>query len=290
VYRDRTALGLWVSVLARYGASGNRTNNFTPMLVDELHLGPFRYQHIFLSGAAPNQMLLHDEVQSQLYYRFKAAYFHASVFADPNLVLVGTKYDWERPDLEEEDVDDRVNEIIAIEFGFDFGPLAIELAPAVAAQSAIKTPAFFESKTDLNLWRAGLRFTRRLWEAQAFAGYASSEGDVFDEETMFGGASQWQYLYGRANLSFEPHPRVGAIVSLIYRKLDHEMQEFSPMSGRYDYESTSVSTGAQGWFALSHRFDVGGSASLEYQTRLFTGDDRRRRFMPKFGVFTSFSF
>ncbi len=290
VYKDRTALGLWVSALSRYGASDTRTNNFTPLLVDELHLGPFRYQHIFLSGAAPNQALLHNEAQTQIYYRFKAAYFHGSIFADPNLVLVGTKYAWRTKDLEDEVLDDRINEIIAIEFGFDYGPVAIELAPAVVGQAVVKAPGLFEATSDLNLWRVGLRFRKRQWEAQAFAGYATSTGSASDEQDMdYIGESEWQYAYARANVSFKPHPRVGAIVSTIYRKLSYEVNTF--VAGTLTYDSTSLSTALQGWFALSHRFNIGGNAILEVQSRQATGDSTaKRRYFPKLALFTSFSF
>ena len=290
VYRDRTALGLWVSALSRYGGSETRTNNFTPMLVDELHLGPFRYQHIFLSGATPNQALLHNEAQAQLYYRFKAAYFHASIFFDPNIVLVGEKYRWRASDLEDEDRDDRFNEIIAIEFGFDYGPLALELTPAVAAQSVVKGPGFFEATSELNLWRVGLRLRQRTWEAQLFGGFANVDGFASDEQEMdFVGDSRWEYLYGRANVSFSPHPRVGAIVSAVYRKLSYRIDTFG--AGDLTYDSTSVSTAIQGWFALSHRFNVGGNAILEIQSREATGDTQsKRRLFPKLALFTSFSF
>ena len=295
VYKDRTALGLWVSMFSRYGASKTRSNNFTPMLVDELHLGPFRYQHIFLSGSAPNNFLLHNEAQSQIYYRFKAAYFHASVFVDPNLVLVGTKYQWRPDDLVDEVIDDRLNEIGGVEFGFDLGPVAIELAPAVIAQAAVKSPEFFESKSDLNLWRVGARFTKRHWQAQVFAGYATGSGDAQDlEDEFFAGNSDWQYLYGRANLSFDPHPRVTAIASTIYRKLNYELSNRTDFNGNtladLSYRSTAVSAALQGWYALSHRFNVGANAVLELHTNKGAGESRRRRLFPKLGISTSFSF
>ena len=295
VYKDRTALGLWVSMFSRYGASKTRSNNFTPMLVDELHLGPFRYQHIFLSGSAPNNMLLHNEAQSQIYYRFKAAYFHASVFVDPNLVLVGTKYQWRPDDLVDEVIDDRLNEIGAVEFGFDLGPVAIELTPAVIAQATVKVPALFESKSDLNLWRAGARFTKRHWQAQVFAGYAIASGTAQNlTNEFFEGDTDWQYLYGRANLSFDPHPRVTAIASTIYRKLNYDVFDRFDLNGNalpdLAYRSTSLSAALQGSYALSHRFNVGGNAVLELHTNKGAGESRRRRLFPKLGVSTSFSF
>jgi len=161
VYRNRTMLGLWASMFSRYGASSTRSNNFTPLLVDELALGPFRYQHLFLSGAAPNDMFLHHEAQSQLFYRFKAAYFHTSVFFDPNLLLVGTKYPWRAEDFEDETLDDRLSETLGIEFGFDWGPFAVELYPVVLGQAGVKDGDFFDVHSEHNMWRAGARVTFR---------------------------------------------------------------------------------------------------------------------------------
>ncbi len=293
VYKDRTTLGLWVSALSRYGASKSRSNNFTPVLVDELHLGPFRYQHIFLSGAAPNSFLLHNEAQSQIFYRFKAAYFHASLFVDPNLVLVGAKYEWRLDDLSDEVLDDRVNEIAAVEFGFDFGPVAIELSPAVIAQSALKAPGLFVSKNDLNLWRAGIRFTKRRWEAEMFGGYATAEGGVFGETIdQQLEESNWRYFYGRANFSFDFHPRIESSVSAIFRMLDYQVSgtDFNNNNVELRYNSKSLSTALKASFALSHRFSIGGNAILEVQTQRFTNQSSKRRFFPKLGLSTSFSF
>ncbi len=288
VYKDRTALGLWVSVLSRYGASKSRSNNFTPMLVDELHLGPFRYQHVFLSGAAPNSALLHNEAQSQIYYRFKAAYFHGSLFIDPNLILVGTKYNWREEDLEDEVLDDRVNEWLAIEFGFDFGPIAIEFYPAVVGQAAIKTPLFFDRKSDHNLWRAGIRFTQRLWRAELIAGLSNEISYKDGQDGSLAGETEWDYQYGRLNIDVEPHPRIVALVSVIYRRLAYDLN--APV-GELSYRSTAVSSAIQARYRLSHRFEVGGNAIVEIQSRRGPdGDGPSRRMLPKLGVFTSFSF
>ncbi|MBU1910557.1 MAG: hypothetical protein KJ726_10960, partial [Verrucomicrobia bacterium] len=78
LYRNRTSLGFWGSLLSRYAASESRSNNLTPLLTNTYSSGPFRYQHIFFTGTTPNGLLLHNEAQTQVFYRFKAAYFHAS--------------------------------------------------------------------------------------------------------------------------------------------------------------------------------------------------------------------
>jgi len=287
LYTNRTELGLWVSLLSRYGASKSRSNNYTPTVVDELALGPFRYQHYFLTGAAPNPLLLHDEAQSQIYYRFKAAYFHASVFLDPNLVLVGEKYAWREEDLEDETLDDRMNEVLAIEFGFDFGPLAIEIAPAVLAQSAVKTSRFFDAKGDHNLWRAGLRFTQRLWQAELLAGRARSTD--FLDNVMMSGDTTWLYTYGRANVGLRPIDRLALDLSAIWRTLDYELEQVT--ASTFSYDSTSLSLAAIGRWALSHRLAVGGSLMAEIQSRQGPDEtEAKRRVMPKVAAFTSFSF
>ncbi len=276
IYRNRTELGLWVSLFSRYGGSTTRTNNFTPMVVDVLSLGPFRYQHIFVSGIAPNPLLLHDEAQQQLYYRFKAAYFHASVFVDPNIVLVGDKYGWQPEDFADEAIaDDRMNELAVLEFGFDFGPIAIQLVPLALTNIgvAVTEPKYFE-QTDENLWRAGLRYQARQWQADVMAGTASNDTAV--------------YWYGRANASTAVSSRLDLTASVIVRHLDHDYfaSEMSPVAR---YSSLSVSSSAQAMFALSHRFHVGALTSLEVQS-IRTADATASRKFPKVALFTSFSF
>ncbi len=286
IYKDRTALGVWVSAFSRYGSSSTRTNNFTPMLIDELHLGPFSYQHVFLSGAAPNSQLLHAESQTQIFYRFKAAYFHASVFFDPGIVLVGSKYKWRRADLKDETLDDRVNEIAAVEFGFDYGPIAIEVTPGSVGQAVVKTSEVFESNNTFNLWRAGLRYTHRQWIAQAFAGQSTSNGySDGNGNSPVSGPSDWLYRYARANFFFDPHSRFGGSASLIYRSLNYDVD-----NTQATYQSTSLSGALRAHFAIRRRFEVGGQFILETQSRTSSAQRRKRRWLPKLALFTSFSF
>jgi hypothetical protein len=89
VYRNETSLGLWLSL--RFAPWCERpAQQPDPAPHRRAVLGPFGYQHVIMTGSAPNRLLIHEEPQTQIYYAFKAAYFHASVFFDPNLVLVGT--------------------------------------------------------------------------------------------------------------------------------------------------------------------------------------------------------
>lgn len=299
LYRNRTMLGLWVSLFSRYGASTTRSNNFTPLLVDELALGPFRYQHEFLSGAAPNDMFLHHEAQSQIFYRFKAAYFHTSVFFDPNLLLVGTKYPWREPDLEDETLDDRVSETLGIEFGFDWGPLAIELYPAVLGQSAVKIgEGFFDAASEHNLWRAGARFTFPAVRVQLAFGGASTESnrDVSVPDPVTGEPlfvflnTSWRYRYARLNLGWQPSSRLDLALSGIVRDLDYSADSNTTGAPSYVYSGLSLSSSLEGSYQLSHRFSVGGHLILEMQRREGTDIESRSRLLPRLGLFTGFWF
>lgn len=300
LYRDRTMLGLWVSAFSRYGASTTRSNNLTPLLVDELALGPFRYQHLFLSGAAPNEALLHHEAQSQIYYRFKAAYFHTSVFFDPNLLLVGTRYDWRPEDLADERLDDRLNEALGIELGFDWGPLAIELTPAVIGYSAVKLGDVFESRTEHNLWRVGARLTFPAWRARLVGGFASTAGDFYleggDEDPSVYYNSEWAYRYARLDLGWQATAALDLTLSAIARGLDYSAVGYAyDDEGASDtvflrYDSTSVSTALRASYALGHRFSVGGNAIVEVQRRSGSGEPGGTRVLPRFGVFTGLWF
>ena len=296
VYRDRTMLGIWASAFSRYGASSTRSNNFTPLLVDELALGPFRYQHEFLSGAAPNDMFLHQEAQSQIFYRFKAAYFHTSVFFDPNLLLVGTRYPWREADVEDESHDDRLSETLGIEFGFDWGPLAIELYPAVLGQGAVKVGDYFDVHTEHNLWRVGGRLTFPTWRVQLAAGGSSVNGDS-EQRLTVGGVDQfvffdtdWQYRYGRLNLSWRPLAQLELELSGIARTLDYDARSGVAGVNDVSYKSLSLSTAAQATWDLSHRFSVGGHLIAELQRRETPGYDDGARLLPRFGLFTGFWF
>ena len=94
IYENETQLGMWLAVSSRYGASHDRANNFTPYLVNDFSAGPFGFQSELKTGAGPLLQTIHEEPQTQMYYRLKADYFHFTGMVDPNLLLVGQKYKW----------------------------------------------------------------------------------------------------------------------------------------------------------------------------------------------------
>ena len=68
---------------------------------------------------------IHEETQTQVYYKFKADYFHMGVMLDPNMFLVPWgKYEWKREDLRK--LDDRVNPNFALELGLDYSNFTIQ--------------------------------------------------------------------------------------------------------------------------------------------------------------------
>jgi hypothetical protein len=294
LYPNRTSLGLWASFGSRYGGSDNRPNNYTPMLIDERSFGPFRYQHVLLSGVAPSEMLLHAEPQSQVYYRFKVAYFHAAVLVDPNLVLTGDNYKWQPKDLSDETLDDRLVEFAGVEFGFDYGPFALELAPVMGADTAVKVGNVFDHTEGINLWRAGVRYTRRTWEAKLTLGANSfnrNKQSLPTDPTY--GPTQWRYGYGRFNLTLQPSDRYRLLASVIVRGTHYGLDAYDNMglaTHHTDYDATSVATSLEGWVALGHRFRVGGEFVLETQSRSSTSVGALVRALPRGAVFTSFSF
>jgi hypothetical protein len=177
VYRNETSLGLWLSFGSRHGAS-DRRSNLTPLLTDELSLGPFGYQHVIMTGSAPNRLLIHEEPQTQVYYAFKAAYFHASVFFDPNLVLVGNKYTWRYSDFSGNDANDRWVESFLIELGFDIGNFSLQIVPVSVGSIGMGGKVGYRA-VDQDLWRVGPRFVNRLFQADITAGTTGSDGDRF---------------------------------------------------------------------------------------------------------------
>ena len=173
VYNNDVSLGFWAVSSSRYGASKNRTNNGAPILVEEFSTGPFGYQHIILTGAAPNSQLIHEEAQTQLYYRFKADYFHLSLFYDPNSILVGKKYRWQTNDVDLGDV--RVVEELFVEAGLDFGHFSLMFTPFSSVYYGLKytdpnnSEVLFESDIE-PLSRYGLSYQSHLFYADVTYG------------------------------------------------------------------------------------------------------------------------
>ncbi|MDY6934198.1 MAG: hypothetical protein SVZ03_08240 [Spirochaetota bacterium] len=125
VYTNTTSLGYWFSIGSRYGASKSRNNNLAPILQNEYSSGPFGYQHLLLTGSAPIPYSVHEEPQTQVYYRLKADYIHiAAMFDASQYILPSDKYDWGKDDLSS--YDDRLNQSYSGEVGIDYWHLTLQ--------------------------------------------------------------------------------------------------------------------------------------------------------------------
>ena len=260
LYENRTALGLWTSHGRKHGASADRPNNFTPVLFDELSLGPFGYQHVLVTGAAPMAFSVHTEVQSQIYYRFKAAYFHASAMFDPNLLLVGERYTWSEGDLAADRPDIRINEALMVELGFDWGPVALQLSPGALALLAARTGDDFSAEEHA-LFRFGPRISMLSWDAELFVGFSDEDG----------APARWLRLNGGVALSSE----LAISASLLLRRMElpapnNETEYWLVTDGAY-------ALAAQLNYTLLRRYDIAARGSLESSNTSAVHTDGRTR-------------
>ncbi len=294
IYKNRTSLGFWGSFFSRYAASKSRSNNLTPLLTNTFSSGPFRYQHIFFTGSTPNGMLIHNEAQTQIFYRFKAAYFHTSLLIDPNLALVGDKYFWRAEDLEDETLDDRVNEYAIVELGFDLGPVAIQLQPVSMAHGAVKHGSLLSTSRAIPLWRAGVRVAVADLTIEAMGGATPSgiEGEVTDGTQRSSGHSEWRYIYGRLNFSWvTPWHDIAVRWWTVIRHLTHQSTLWGQLSEeRHEYRALSVSSALQLTYLFWHRFKLGVHFVVEVQRRELDQEPAQTRTLPKLSLFGSMSF
>jgi len=278
VYRNETALGLWLSVGSRHGAS-DRRNNFTPVLIDELSFGPFGYQHVIMTGSAPNRLLLHEEPQTQVFYAFKAAYFHASVFFDPNVVLVGSKYDWRYTDFRDHRAGDRWVEAFLIELGFDLGMFSLQIVPVSVGDIGMGGVAGFKP-VSANLWRVGPRFVHRRFQVDVTAGTNPGEYEHF--------------VYARANLDVPLSDRTSVGWSGIYRSVDSGehwgWQTVDYLNAAHTYQSTTVVNAFRLRTHLGRRALLDGSLSVERNAGTFDDAATESQWFWKAGVSGSFRF
>jgi len=278
VHRNETSLGLWLSLGSRHGAT-DRRNNLTPLLTDELSFGPFGYQHIIMTGSAPNRLLVHEEPQTQVFYAFKAAYFHASVFFDPNVVLVGSKYTWRYSDFTAYRASDRWVESFLIELGFDLGNFSLQIVPVSVAEVGMGGKQAYRSPNQ-NMWRVGPRFAHRLFQVDVTAG-ASPDKDI-------------RLVFARANLDvpLSRGTRVGW--SGIYRSVRTssawEWKTTDFINASYTYESSTWVSAFRLHTQLGHRAGLDASLSVERNAGAFDGSSPDVHWFWKCGVAGSFRF
>jgi hypothetical protein len=278
VYRNETSLGLWLSLGSRHGAT-DRRNNLTPLLTDQLSFGPFGYQHVIMTGSAPNRLLIHEEPQTQIFYAFKAAYFHASVFFDPNLVLVGNKYFWRYSDFADHDANDRWVESFLVELGFDLGNFSLQIVPVSVADIGMGGRLRYRT-TEENLWRVGPRFVHRRFQADVTAG--TNPG------------SQDRMVYARANLDVPLSAQISTGWSGIYRSIDSgETWDWRTakdyVSATHSYRSTTLVSAFRLRTQVGRRAVLDASLSVERDAGNLEGAAEVNWFW-KCGVSGSFRF
>lgn len=278
VYRNETSLGLWLSLGSRHGAT-DRRNNLTPLLTDELSFGPFGYQHIIMTGSAPNRLLVHEEPQTQIFYAFKAAYFHASVFFDPNVVLVGSKYFWRYSDFVDYRANDRWVESFLIELGLDLGNVSLQIVPVSVAEVGMGGKQGYRNPNQ-NMWRVGPRFAHRLFQADITAGASPDKSD--------------RLVFVRANLDVPLSHGTSAGWSGIYRSVDAsstwEWKTTDFINESYAYKSSTWVSAFRLHTQLGHRAALDANLSVERNAGAFDSDPADVHWFWKCGVAGSFRF
>jgi len=246
VYGNETSLGMWLVSSSRYGASRNRQNNFTPLLVNEYSSGPFGFQREFKTGAGPIPMSIHEEPQTQVFYRMKADYFHFSAMVDPGLLLVGQRYRWESNDLD--NVDIRANDTAIVEAGFDYGRMAFEFHLGGATNLGARHGDLFNRGT-LAVPKIGLRYQSRTWMLNVFGGSGSR--------------SESKISILRANLEIQERKSRRFLISLIQRGMSFDGPDSRTPTTTFQVRGKSQTFAAYGYWRYRTRYWIGLMAALE---------------------------
>ena len=221
---------------------------------------PFGYQHIFLTGSAPQKESIHEEAQTQIYYRLKADYFNFSFFIDPNIFLVGrTKYQWQREDFKDDD--DKHVESFFLGFGLDLGAFSLLLFPSSTVFHGFKVKSTFEQeKLDFNKY--GFRYQNH---------YMTSD-ILFGEEKQ-----RWaDFKLIRYNLDLNLWKTASYRYSFIYRHFKenlyhvyHSKSYTNVVYGSYRWKRKYIFKAMLGheWFKImdtdtNHHLKIGVNANL----------------------------
>jgi hypothetical protein len=275
LYTNETKLGMWLEGGDRYGSSSNRKNNFTPLLTNEFSSGPFGFQSEFRTGAGPLLQSIHEESQTQAYYRLKADYFHFTGFVDPNLLLVGGKYKWQPADLGPHDI--RANESAFIEFGFDYGKFAVEFYSSGAVNIGAQEGSLFNNGT-IGGGRVGLRYQSHSWLLNVIGG-----GD---------GGSGFNLSMYRANAEWVPDNMHRFVFSLLQRQLKFTGLDSNAVAV-FSSEADSTTAAAWGYWRFKTRYWFGLMMAVEsvkeqYGAPSLTNSENR--VFPKAGAMMSLAF
>lgn len=308
VYSNDISLGLWLSFGSRYGASKNRSNNFTPALINELTEGPFGFQRVLITGSAPMPYSLHEEPQIQFYYRLKADYVHFSFMYDISRFLIGEKhYKWGATELSA--YDDRITEISHIGGGFDYGKFAVDYSiPSI--QYAIRhDDMFFRNRTQMD--RFGVFYRSRSFNLELYYSLRNDrkEDDIqfSDDDTeaeraekealMEALAKQPEFLtkvrVARLNWGMYTMSRTLPTYSFIYRTIDFYQDKGNHKNREFYHSSVSITNAFYFRYKLDNDFSLIGFFSVESLSTQYgkTGlEDETTNFFPKGGVNFSLTF
>ena len=193
IFHNQTLLGVWLSINSRYGSNDNRANNGAPILESQFSTGPFGYQHIWLTGSAPNPLLIHAEAQTQIFYSFKADYFHMSFLIDPNNLLLEDKYNWQEDELANND--DRLTNKSFIDLGLDFGNFSIFVLNQATVAAWKANNGYFQPIEDLSLTSGGISYHNPWFKIQLISGNASQEKNIGNDRWSYD--ARYTYQSGR---------------------------------------------------------------------------------------------
>lgn len=284
-YSNSTTLGLWSNIGSRYGASGNRQNNFVPEIRSELSEGPFGFQRILVTGNSLMPFGIHEEPQMQFYYALKADYIHFGFMLDFNRFYIGEqKYMWQKSDLLTND--DRWNDSLIVSGGFDYGPFAVDLTIWDRLEYAIQYGENFHHD-DMNLNKMGLKYQNRFFKAELFYGigvdekkepiplssdasspiqaYIKAYNDALLSKPYF--RTKLQFL--RVNFSFVTFGDIQTAYSLIYRNAAFNREKDLLQQGEFHYSSQSLTNSLFLDYNLDEDIKISGFTSLELYSNRF---------------------
>jgi hypothetical protein len=314
VYNNRTSLGLWYNFGSRHGKSGSRTNDLVPAVTSALSEGPFGFQRLLITGSAPLPFSVHEEPQTQFYYRLKADYVHFSYFYDIDRLLIGEEpYKWKIEDLDK--YDDRVNEVHHLAGGFDYGNYAVGLTFSMLQYGVRHEDSFFVHRAEMNVW--DISYEDRFIHTQLFIGRVSdSKGTGLEEgedekepdedeppevtaareaaeaEEALKPDFTGEFQYLRFNIQLKTvflEPQI----SIIYRDLKLYVEENQNLEHELTYASKSVTTVVYMNYKIDADIKMSGYISVEAQHNRSSISyylEEHSINYPKFGVNWSLTF
>ena len=236
IYKNLTTLGYWFSAGGRHGTGLNRKKNLTPILSNQYSREPFGYQHIFLTGNAPLNKLVHANVQSHFYYSFKAEYFKFALFMDPNNFLIQKeKYLWQRNDFEKES--SQHFESSMIQMGLDFKAFSFGYSIGKMHHGIYALNRFLEKSHNLNKYH--LAYQNHLFHTEIIYGKTPGSMDTYEF---------WRY-----NLELDMWDNYSVSYSLVYYAYKHPGLP----------KTNGLTNAVFGSYRWNHKYIIGAMLGLE---------------------------